>query len=333
MTSTDAIRIVDGTHKHLEGFKIPVDKQQVRQRSQRTGRLGGHRMIDPSQSTPHDNQDGDDGWKTIQVFYGNASHLVDSSEIPSDYFASNRWFSQARQDEIVSKLLNGKRGGYFIDLAANDAVRLSNSYALETYYNWTGLCIEPNPIYWAGLSYRKCDIVGAVVGFERMDEILFRFPRSKGPKGGIIGSNFDNKDDKWNEAHRRYTVPLEEIFKRHHVPSVIDYFNLDVEGAEELILTAFPFDLYRFNILTIERPTEVVARMLTDNGYKLLKTIKSHEDTLWIHNSILEDSTIKADDALAINSEQYKYRDNTGKERIAPEELQQQHEESKPVTQ
>mmetsp|Transcript_17337 Transcript_17337/g.42122 ORF Transcript_17337/g.42122 Transcript_17337/m.42122 type:complete len:168 (-) Transcript_17337:22-525(-) len=167
-----------------------------------------------------------------------------------------------------------------------------------------------------------------------MDEVQFRFPRSKGPKGGIIGSNFDNKDDKWKEAHRRYTVPLEEIFERHNVPSVIDYFNLDVEGAEEFVLTSFPFDRYRFNVLTIERPTDVVASILTENGYTLLKTIKSHEDTLWIHHSIMEDATIKTDAALAINSEQYKYRENTGKERIIPEELeQQQQQQSKPTVQ
>ena len=166
-----------------------------------------------------------------------------------------------------------------------------------------------------------------------MDEIQFRFPRSKGPKGGIIGSNFDNKDDKWQEAHRRYTVPLQEIFERHHVPKVIDYFNLDVEGAEEFVLRSFPFDRYRFNVLTIERPTDVVTSMLTEHGYTLLKTIKAHEDTLWIHSSIMEDVTIQTDAALAINSEQYKYRDNTGKERLVPEELDGEQQQSKPIVQ
>ena len=40
------------------------------------------------------------------------------------------------------KLLGGLRGGYFVDLAANDPVRLSNSKTLEAEFGWSGLCIE-----------------------------------------------------------------------------------------------------------------------------------------------------------------------------------------------
>ena len=36
-------------------------------------------------------------------------------------FESNQWFSQVRQDLVVSRLLKGKRKGYFVDLASNDA--------------------------------------------------------------------------------------------------------------------------------------------------------------------------------------------------------------------
>jgi Methyltransferase FkbM domain len=255
------------------------------------------------------------GWKTINVFYGNASHLIHSTDVPSDYFFANRWFSQARQDEIVHKLLNSMRNGYFIDLASNDAVRLSNTYALETHFGWNGLCIEPNPIYWTGLSYRKCSVVGAVVGATKMEEVRFKFPKSKAPKGGIIGTKFDNKVDEWNEGQPRYTVPLEEIFDMFQVPSVIDYFNLDVEGAEEFVMRAFPFDKYQFNVLTIERPNDNVVELLLKNNYVRLKQIKAHEDELWVHHSVM-DSVDKT--ALQINSHKYKYRDNIGQERIIP---------------
>jgi hypothetical protein len=80
-----------------------------------------------------------------------------------------QWHSQARQDELVVALLRNKTNGFFIDLAANDAVQLSNTYALERYYHWQGVCIEPNPMYWYNLTaFRTCVIVGAVVGDQRM---------------------------------------------------------------------------------------------------------------------------------------------------------------------
>jgi hypothetical protein len=109
----------------------------------------------------------DDGWTTIQVYSRfNASR-------PNDEI----WHSQARQDELVLALLRNKTGGYFVDLAANDAVSLSNTYSLERYWGWKGVCIEPNPIYWHNLSaYRSCTKIAAVVGSKSMEGPLYDEP-------------------------------------------------------------------------------------------------------------------------------------------------------------
>ena len=115
-----------------------------------------------------------DGWHQIDVFYGNTSHLQ----------AKDGWSSQIKQDETVWQLLHNLDGGYFIDLAANDAANISNTYALETYHNWTGICIEPNPKYWAGLSYRKCQVIAAAVGRQRMEHVHFNYGmRFQDPSG------------------------------------------------------------------------------------------------------------------------------------------------------
>ena len=248
----------------------------------------------------------DAGWKSINVFYGDKSHMFDATELPTQYFQASRWFSQYRQDEIVSKLLGGKRGGYFIDLASNDAVRLSNTYALETHFGWNGLCMEPNPIYWTGLSYRKCDVVAAIVGNRTMEEVFFRYPRNKAPKGGILGDAFDNKRDQWNEGHPRFTVTLLEVFKKFRVPKTIDYISLDIEGAEDFVMSSFPFSKYRFNVMTVERPSDVLTSILNSNGYILLKTIKKNTETLWVHSSILDNLDTSA---LEIDSQNYKYNE------------------------
>jgi hypothetical protein len=93
----------------------------------------------------------DDGWKSINVFYGNSSHIADSSSIPSEYFEVNRWFSQYRQDEVVSHLLFGKRNSYFVDLASNDAVRISNTSRLRPYL--TGMVFVSNRIRPIGVAF------------------------------------------------------------------------------------------------------------------------------------------------------------------------------------
>ena len=55
------------------------------------------------------------------------------------------WHSQAKQDELVHRLLHRKRSGFFVDLATNHPVRISNTRALERDFGWSGLCIEANP--------------------------------------------------------------------------------------------------------------------------------------------------------------------------------------------
>ena len=251
-----------------------------------------------------------DGWKPIHVFVGDHDnnkdeHMVDASTIPADYYKTTRWFSQLRQDFIVSSLLHNKRNGYFVDLAANDAIRISNTYGLEKNLQWKGLCIEPNPIYWSSLSYRDCHVVAAVVGHNRMEQVLFKFG-SKGPQSGIVGQDFRNKEPIHNrEEKRRYTVTLQEIFERYETPGVIDYLSLDVEGAEEYVMESFPFDKYRFNVLTIEGPSTKLQDILKSNHYTLIANLRREEETLWVHNDMLTSINM---DALDIEIPKYSER-------------------------
>jgi hypothetical protein len=180
-----------------------------------------------------------DGWNPIHVFYGKIDHISYHSTISKDYFDSVVWYSQARQDEVVAALLRNQKNGYFVDLAANDPIKISNTYALETQLDWKGLCIEPNPAYWPGLSYRtNCHIVGAVIGSDRLTPVQFRFPKALGPRGGIVGNGFDNQPEiksKLDDEKPRYTVSLLEIFEKFETPSVIDYMSLDVGTSSRFI--------------------------------------------------------------------------------------------------
>ena len=65
------------------------------------------------------------------------------------------------------------RNGFFIDLAANWPVLLSNSLALERDYGWEGMCIEPQPEMLLELAHRKCDVIAAVVTEKTNDTVNF----------------------------------------------------------------------------------------------------------------------------------------------------------------
>jgi Methyltransferase FkbM domain len=241
------------------------------------------------------------GWKTIDVFYGTRDHLSRVSSVTQQDLSRIRFFSQVRQDAIVSKLFHEKRGGFFVDLAANDAVQLSNTFALETYFGWDGICIEPNAVYWPSLSYRRCHVVGAVAGGDR-NEVDFLFSSGKnGVYGGIVGDQYDNTEKSQRDGRRepRLTVTLEEAFQRYNAPDIIDYFSLDVEGAESLVLQQSVLNRYRFKLISLERPKDELKEMLALNGYTMLKQLSKWGETLWAHESALQELDLTSLDAPA----------------------------------
>lgn len=217
----------------------------------------------------------DTGWHAIHVYYGQRNSMP-------GLVADQKWFAQVHQDEIVLDLLGP--GGYFLDLAANDAVEFSNTLALERH-GWQGLCIEPNPTYWYGLSHRKCTVVGALVG-SRQEQVQVKF---RGVFGGIVGKLDDKLANRKREPQAkpesRYTAPLTELLQKFNVPSSIDYMSLDVEGAELMIMQVFPFEKYQIKVLSIERPSNDLRLLLEKHGYIFLKDLAWWGETLWAHSS------------------------------------------------
>jgi hypothetical protein len=213
--------------------------------------------------------DGDrGGFKQVLFYIGEKEGIQPLSDLTLH--------AQANQDWIVASLLDCKRDGYFIDLAANDALDLSNTLALENILGWTGLCIEANPQYLPGLMRRRCTVMSAVVGFPT--DLMVQF-NLRGVLGGIVGEHFDNKAT--SNAVSMRLVSFRHLLSVVKPPPVIDYFSLDVEGAESMVMEDFPWSEVRFRVLTIERPGEDLKALLKDNGYHFLRTNSDFGDETW----------------------------------------------------
>ena len=135
-------------------------------------------------------------------------------------------------DCIAATLHGFKTGGYFVDLAANDAVTLSNSYTLEQQYGWKGLCVEPNPEYHTRLlQIRSCEVIAAAVS-SREGQAFFEFnhaTKSLGQRfaysnmaysaGSLTGIARPRRpygpcpflDSSWSTTHRRRSTSCRSI--------------------------------------------------------------------------------------------------------------------------
>ena len=208
----------------------------------------------------------------------------------------NPFKGQKGQDKwVIFNALPFKRNGYFLDLAAADGVLHNNTYALEKIFNWTGLCIEPNPEFYENLqSVRSCIAVQAVVS-NKPEQVKFRI--DNGQLGGIVAEDTDNSSRVRGEQIRNArtitldAVLLGDLLEQYNAPQTIDYFSLDVEGSEERVISSLDFEKYRFRCLTIERPTPEVNRILFENEYVFVKNYRY--DSFYIHSSLAEQRTFR----------------------------------------
>lgn len=240
----------------------------------------------------------DDGWKDIHLFVGDRNNITIARDPKDSHrFEGSQW----GQDKVVMALLNQKKGGYFVDLAANHGTLLSNTRRLEQDLDWNGLCIEPNERYWDSHRNRKCALISAVVSRTKMDHVTFRMHSgSRGPGGGMEGEAFNHKPGQVRNGFNAtsfFTTTIADIFQRFSAPQVIDYLSLDVEGAELVVMQSFPFHDYVIRVLTIERPNQGLIDLLYQNGYIYLATFatKGQDEALFSHSSASLNRTILMD--------------------------------------
>ena len=220
------------------------------------------------------------------VYDGEGTQLVEATNFVTNVAEPKRkieWHGQVGQDEAVATLFGWKREGYFVDLAANDPVELSNTYTLEWSFGWRGLCVEANPTYLDALTgKRSCDVVQAIVA---ATDGPVRFRRN-GVFGGIVANDTDNLDDRRLYVLDR-SVPLERILDAVHAPHLIDYLSLDVEGAESMVLVNFPFGRpYTILLISVERPKPDLQAYLRSYGYVLVYRNSQFGDSIYAHPAL-----------------------------------------------
>lgn len=150
-------------------------------------------------------------------------------------------YSQAFQDIFVLSMLDGKRNGVYVEIGAQHGIELSNTYLLETKFDWSGFAVEIVPNLAAGynnIRKNKCVCVDAV-GFDY---------------GGF--------------------------FEASSFPKQIDYLQVDIEPARQTFngLRKALVEGYRFSVITFETdiyrqdlaPQQEAMDLLLSQGYELV---------------------------------------------------------------
>lgn len=240
---------------------------------------------------------GNTGIKTPQLHHGDGKYnLTHRKGLKSPLTLS---WSQYDQDRLVDELLNGKKNGFFVEVGAYDGETYSNTLFLERYRNWTGLLIEPNSIAFRDLVHkrRKCYAINACLCSSISNNVTMLF-YSNGAmtallenthqtagvsdakitrKDGVIEKkdsvNFLNKSKNGvGSTFKTFCHSLTSLLKQTGATH-IDYFSLDVEGAELDVLSSINWNLTNIDVFTIEttRNRREILNFMNKHGYKWLR--------------------------------------------------------------
>lgn len=223
--------------------------------------------------------------------------LVPPDSLPLDTLSlsKKRLMGQFEQVPMVEKLLGlkqKKRKGFFIEAGAACGEHLSNTLYLELVYGWTGLLVEPNPDMLSKLlsKHRNSWVLPHCLSTKPIVEVV-TFDASNYNSGIMLDgktkpSYLGGRDPQIvpSKAYERelkvQCFPLYSVLQALNSPT-IDYFSLDIEGAEYVVLETLPWNKVNITLLSVETnhagdifpgTRQDIKTFLEDRGYNLTQT-------------------------------------------------------------
>ncbi len=170
--------------------------------------------------------------------------------------------SQFGEEWIIRDFFGDRRGGFFVDVGANDYKAFSNTYYLDTVLGWSGIAVEPQRQFEQGYTLNR--------------------PRTKFRP--FFVSNESNTEAKLyvqagssleTSANKQFTASFGTITKELTAPTItltdllesekvdsIDFLTMDIELWEPKALAGFDIERFRPAFVCIEAHPAVRQQIL-----------------------------------------------------------------------
>lgn len=212
----------------------------------------------------------------------------------------NKYYSQHKQDEILDQIIfKGQEKGFFLDIGANDGVTYSNTFFLEKFRSWNGICVEPLPSTFEKLkTNRLCILENCAAGAKTGKDVLLEISGYSEMLSGLK-KNYNKKHiERIDTELKEYggekheieinCVNINDLLLNHNAYE-IDYCNIDTEGSELEIIKAINFNKFKINVFTVEANYGIdqihLKFLLSLKGYRYVESLGN--DMIFIHKRLL----------------------------------------------
>ncbi|KAK8378923.1 hypothetical protein O3P69_009571 [Scylla paramamosain] len=184
-----------------------------------------------------------------------------------------------------SRLIQVKEGGFFVECGALDGETRSNTLVFEKEYGWRGVLIEGDPKNFELVrrkNRRAWAVNGCLSTSPYPNVVMFKQSFNVGKI-----SNLETGQNKTGYAEVQ-CLPLYSILLALNTTTV-DYFSLDVEGAEMRVLKTIPWDKVNIKTLSVEfihggEGKDALRRYMEGRGYRVFSEV-THPG--WLANDFI----------------------------------------------
>jgi FkbM family methyltransferase len=208
------------------------------------------------------------------------------------YIADGQYYALDGIDIKLKKYLNYDNG-FYIEVGANDGIKQSNTFYLEKEKNWRGVLVEPSPNNYILCKHNRSNsnnvYCNACVSFnykEKFVEMAY---------SDLVSTALNLESDTSNPLLQAQSglpsfgkdeIPvygaiaktMNALLIDSHSPREIDFFSLDVEGAEIEVLKGIDYNKYKFKFILVEsRDITRIETFLKNYNYRLIEKLSHHD--------------------------------------------------------
>lgn len=153
---------------------------------------------------------------------------------------NSRSYSQFGQDLTLEPILRQIKNGFFVEAGAKDGEETSNTLFYEKL-GWTGLLVEPNPKYTRlyPAKHRKAYYFEGCLSPSSAEATL-HFEDGAGGTGHLSNAG----------SFSVLAEPLQDLLQG--VSKTVDFWSLDIEGSEAVVLRSTDFSKVEVGVLLVE---------------------------------------------------------------------------------
>lgn len=171
----------------------------------------------------------------------------------ASYYSSH---SQFGEDMVLRSIFGNKRNGLFVDLGAHHPIYYSNTYHFYKK-GWSGINIDGKPgsmKLFSQFRSRDTNIESCIGAVDGQEITFYEFEQSAfNTIDKQMADEAITKGHKVIAKHNLKTRTLETIIKDAGLQDKeIDFFNIDIEGVDKIVLANNNWDIFSPKVIAFE---------------------------------------------------------------------------------